>query len=88
MNQYFEKLINKLYKKDIDSFFGTGSTIVIDTMGYSTQLKKIHMSVVLIPTDYDLSIEIFPEALEILILDAWKFLSLDTDYVLTTSIKK
>jgi hypothetical protein len=46
------------------------------------------MSVVLIPTDYDLSIEIFPEALEILILDAWKFLSLDTDYVLTTSIKK
>lgn len=88
MNQYFEKLINKLYKKDIDSFFGSGSTIVVDTMGYSTQQKKVHISVVLIPTDYDLSIEIFPEALEILVLDAWKFLSIDSEYILTTSIKK
>jgi hypothetical protein len=88
MNQYFEKMINKLYKKDIDSMYGSGSTITVDSMGYSTQQKKVYISVVLNPSDYDMTLEIYPDSLEILVFDAWKFLGIESEYILTTSIKQ
>ncbi len=44
MKKFYEAYLNKLYKKDIDIFFGEGSRIVITSLGYSTNLKQIHMS--------------------------------------------
>jgi hypothetical protein len=70
MKKFYEAYLNKLYKKDIDIFFGEGSKIVITSLGYSTNLKQIHMSAKLFPTNSEFAVEIFPEGLEMLIMES------------------
>ena len=88
MKKFYEAYLNKLYKKDIDIFFGEGSKIVITSLGYSTNLKQIHMSAKLFPTNSEFAVEVFPEGLEILITESWKFMGIDEfDIMLTCSME-
>ncbi len=84
MKKFYEAYLNKLYKKDIDIFFGEGSKIVITSLGYSTNLKQIHMSAKLFPTNSEFAVEIFPEGLEMLITESWKFMGIDEFEVMLT----
>ena len=86
MREYYEKYLNRIYKKDIDLLFGEGSEISITELSYSTSLKQIVVSAKLIPTNYDFAIEIFPEGLEMVIQELWKFMGIDLDLMLTSSI--
>ncbi len=85
MKKFYESYLNKLYKKDIDIFFGEGSKIVITSLGYSTNLKQIHMSAKLFPTNSEFAVEIFPEGLEMLITESWKFMGIDEFEIMLTS---
>ena len=84
---FFEKVLNKTNKKDIDQWFGENSEIKVTEFSYSTNHKKNILSIKLYPTNYEHAIELFPEGLEILVLHTIKILSLHTDYILTTSIE-
>jgi hypothetical protein len=87
IKDFYEKYLNRLYKNDIDIFFGEGSKIVITSLGYSTNLKQIHMSAKLFPTNSEFAIEIFPEGLEMLIQESWKFTGIDSEIILTSSME-
>jgi len=87
IKEFYEKYLNKLYQKDITILFGENSKIIIDNLGYSTNLKQVHMSAKLIPTNMDFAIEIFPEGLEMIIQESWKFTGIESDIVLTSSIE-
>lgn len=87
MKEYYEKYLNRLYKKDIDLLFGEDSKISITELSYSTSLKQISVSAKLIPTNYDFAIEIFPEGLEMIIQESWKFTGIELDLMLTSSIE-
>ena len=87
MKEYYEKYLNRLYKKDIDLLFGEDSKISITELSYSTSLKQIRVSAKLIPTNYDFAIEIFPEGLEMIIQESWKFTGIELDLMLTSSIE-
>lgn len=86
MKLYYEKYLNRIYKKDIDLLFGENSKIVITELEYSTGIKQIRVSAKLVPTNYDFAIEIFPEGLEMVIQESWKFMGIDLDLMLTSSI--
>jgi hypothetical protein len=86
LNLFFEKMMNRVFKKDIDLLFGKDSTIKVNSMGYSTQHKKFHLSVTLFPSNYDYALEVYPEGLEGVVQDAWKFMAISKDIILTTSI--
>ena len=83
---FFERVLNKVNKPDIDSWFGDNSYIKVTDFSYSTTQKKNYLSITLYPTNYEYAIEIFPEGLEILVLHTCKILSLPEDYILTTSM--
>ena len=84
---FFEKVLNKTNKKDIDQWFGENSEIKVTEFSHSISQKKNILSVKLCPTNYEYAIELFPEGLEILVLHTIKSLSLPEDYILTTSIE-
>jgi hypothetical protein len=84
---FFEKVLNKTNKQDIDQWFGENSEIKVTEFSHSISQKKNILSVTLYPTNYEYAIELFPEGLEILILHTIKSLSLPEDYILTTSIE-
>lgn len=84
---FFEKVLNKTNKNEIDLWFGENSEIKVTDFSYSTNHKKNILSIKLYPTNYENAIELFPEGLEILVLHTVKILSLPTDYILTTSIE-
>jgi hypothetical protein len=87
MKIYFERVINKLYKKDIDVLFGENSKIVITELEYSRGIKNIRISAKLIPTNPEFAVEVFPEGLEIIIQEGWQFMGIDLDLMLTSSIE-
>ena len=62
IKDFYEKYLNRLYKNDIDIFFGEGSKIVITSLGYSTNLKQIHMSAKLFPTNSEFAIELLSKS--------------------------
>ncbi len=79
-------MMNRVFKKDIDLLFGEDSKIKVDSMGYSTQYKKFHLSVTLFPGNYEYALEVYPEGLEGVVQDSWKFMGISKDIILTTSI--
>jgi hypothetical protein len=88
MKKFYESYLNKLYKKDIDTLFGENSKIIITEISYSTNIKKIHISANLIPSNHEFAVEVFPEGLEILIMESWKFMGIDEfDIMLTCSME-
>lgn len=87
IKNFYERYLNKLYQKDIDILFGENSKIIIDDLGYSSNLKQIHMSAKLIPTNVDFAVEIFPDGLEMIIQESWKFTGIESDIVLTSSME-
>ena len=86
IKEFYERYLNKLYQRDIAILFGENSKIIIDNIGYSTNLKQVHMSAKLIPTNMDFALEIFPEGLEMIIQESWKFTGIESDIILTSSI--
>lgn len=86
IKEFYERYLNKLYQRDIAILFGENSKIIIDDIGYSTNLKQVHMSAKLIPTNMDFAVEIFPEGLEMIIQESWKFTGIESDIILTSSI--
>jgi len=84
--KYLERTINKLYKTEIDEYFGKDSKIIIESCFLSTNTKKWSVSAKLVPTNHYQAIDIYPYGLEILITDAWKFTGKDKDIIITTSI--
>ena len=87
MKTYFEKVVNKLYKRDIDTLFGENSKITITELNYSRGIKNIHISAKLIPTNPEFVVEVFPEGLEMIIQESWQFMGIDLDLMLTSSIE-
>ena len=85
--KYLERVINELYKKEIDEYFGKDSKVIIESCFVSTNNKKWSLSAKLIPTNHYQAIEIYPYGLEILITDAWKFTGKDKNIIITTSIE-
>lgn len=85
--RFFENVLNKTNKRDIDNWFGIDSKIKVTEYSYSITQKKNILSVKLYPTNYEYAIELFPEGLEILVSYTVKVLSLPKDYILTTSIE-
>lgn len=86
IKKFYEKYLNKLYQKDIGILFGENSKIIIDDLNYSSNMKKIYMSAKLIPTNLEFAVEIFPEGLEMIIQESWKFTGIESDIILTSSI--
>ena len=84
---FFEKVLNKTNKQDINQWFGENSEIKVTEFSHSISQKRNILSIKLYPTNYEYAIELFPEGLEILVLHTVKILSLPEDYILTTSIE-
>ena len=84
---FFEKMFNSLYKEDLNLLFGSDSKIIVDSCFLSSNVNRWSISVNLIPTDFDMSMEVYPDGLVVLIEEAWKFTGKDRNIILTTSIK-
>ncbi len=86
MEIIFEKLINSVFISDINLLFGESSKIIVEEIGYSTNLKQKFVSVKLIPGNPEMSLEVYPESLIFLVEDLWRYFENDTKIIVRTSI--
>lgn len=89
MKYFLYHLLNKSFRKDLESLFGKNSEILIDMLEYSTNLKKyfVHCRLKfgeISETDEILSI--YSESVNYLLQECWKWCSNDDELVVIVSL--
>ena len=77
MKLMLEHLVNKVQKEDLEILFGEGSKVKIDYISYSTNTKKIVVHSTVFVTNLEDSSQSFPDGLDYIINEGWKYTGLD-----------
>jgi hypothetical protein len=86
MKKAFEFFINTVLKNDLELLFGIDSVIVVNFIKYSTNNKCFTVDCKLLTTDPELCKDSFPDGLNHLVLESWKFMGYKEKINLTSSI--
>lgn len=89
LKKVFEKAINKLSKSDLELVFGPCSYVVVEDFSYSTSSKVYNCNVTLYVSKIDDdSLCLFPDALNLFIMDTYKFFAISDKLLINSSIKE
>jgi hypothetical protein len=79
MRKMLEHLINVTQKDEMELMFGKGSKIVIESISYSTNAKSYVIHSKVFATEIDVSVDVFPTGLNMLIDEGWKYSGINND---------
>ena len=88
MKTHIQTTINKVHKRELNELFGENSKVVVEDFTYSTNGKFHSCSVTLYVEDVDKNLDLFPFALEQLIMDSFRLFALGKELQITSSIKQ
>lgn len=80
-------MTNRLHEEAKNKLFGEGSKIKVESLKYLTTKKCFYVVVNLEPTDVEATAEAYPVGVEFLVDEAWRFLGVKGDLIITTSLK-
>jgi len=87
MKKGFELLINGLLKEELFLLFGNNSFIKVNgSIKYSTNAKLFVINCTLYSDDVELCEESYPYGLQYIIGEAWKYMGIDSDISIVTSL--
>lgn len=89
MKYFLYHLINKTFKRNLETLFGKNSEILIDSLEYSTNLKKYFTNCRLKLGELlenDEVLPIYNEAVECLVKDSWEWCSMNEEIVVVVSL--
>lgn len=86
MRRAIELLINKLYKPDLELLFGSGSRVIVNYCRYSTNNLSFVIDCKVLVSDIELSKDVYPDGLVLLVKDSWRFIGLDEKISVICSI--
>ena len=99
MKEMLEHLINIIQKNDLESMFGEGSKVKINSVIYSTNNKKFLIDSILHATYKDIILEIedddgkkhnldfYPMGVELLIQEGWKYIGLEQKLIFQNKLE-
>ena len=88
MKTHIQTTINKVHKRELNELFGQNAKVVVEDFTYSTNGKFFSCSVTLYVEDVDKHLDLFPFALEQLIMDSFRLFALGRELQITSSIKQ
>lgn len=86
MRKMLEHLVNVVQKKDLELLFGTNSKIIVESINYSTNKKTYVIHTKILATEIDDSVDVFPEGINILMENGWKFTGIDEKITLVNKL--
>lgn len=81
-----QKMINLPLRGELNSMFGSGSTLHVDRLDYISSKKSHMVHVRLFITEVESGMEFYPDGLDILIKKAWKILSQNRTIIIISSV--
>lgn len=88
MKNHIQTTINKVHKRELNELFGENAKVIVEDFSYSTNGKFFYCSATLYVEDVDMALDLFPFALEQLIMDSFRLFALGRELQVTTSIKQ
>ena len=88
MKTHIHTTINTVHKRELNELFGQNAKVVVEDFTYSTNGKFFSCSVTLYVEDVDKHLDLFPFALEQLIMDSFRLFALGRELQITSSIKQ
>jgi hypothetical protein len=88
LKTHIQTTINKVHKRELNELFGQNAKVVVEDFTYSTNGKFFSCSVTLYVEDVDKHLNLFPFALEQLIMDSFRLFALGRELQITSSIKQ
>ena len=88
MRTHIQTTINKVHKRELNELFGQNAKVIVEDFTYSTNGKFHSCSVTLYVEDVDKHLDLFPFALEQLIMDSFRLFALGKQLQITSSIKQ
>ena len=88
MKTHIQTTINKVHKRELNELFGENSKVIVENFTYSTNGKFFSCSVTLYVEDVDNHLDLFPFALEQLVMDSFRLFALGKELQITSSIKQ
>lgn len=88
MKTHIQTTINKVHKRELNELFGENSKVIVENFTYSTNGKFFSCSVTLYVEDVDKHLDLFPFALEQLVMDSFRLFALGKELQITSSIKQ
>lgn len=88
MKTHIQTTINKVHRRELNELFGQNAKVVVEDFTYSTNGKFFSCSVTLYVEDVDKHLDLFPFALEQLIMDSFRLFALGKQLQITSSIKQ
>ena len=88
MKTHIQTTINKVHKRELNELFGENAKVIVEDFSYSTNGKFHSCSVTLYVEDVDKHLDLFPFALEQLIMDSFRLFALGKQLQITSSIKQ
>jgi hypothetical protein len=88
LKTHIQTTINKVHKRELNELFGQNAKVVVEDFTYSTNGKFFSCSVTLYVEDVDKHLDLFPFALEQLIMDSFRLFALGRELQITSSIKQ
>ena len=82
MKKYLTVLLNKVFKNDIELFYGQGSYVEIKNVRYCTNNHHYSIDCVLFVKDITLFEETQLDGLEFLIEESWRYTGLDSEKIM------
>lgn len=79
-------LLNYVFKNELKLLFGEHYVIDVKSLKYSTNGKKYILHCTLYTDDIELCEESYPDGLNLMINQAWKFMFMEDPLIITTSI--
>lgn len=86
MKRCIEVLLNKVFKSDLELLFGIGSYVIINYCKYSTNNLSFVIDCKVIVSDIELTKEVYPDGLILLVEESWKFIGFNEKISIVTSI--
>jgi hypothetical protein len=73
--KFFDLLLNRMYKSDLELLYGVGANIIVNNVIYSTNRKcyVVDVKLILGDTTYDDMTDLYSDGLNYLIEQSWKW---------------
>jgi hypothetical protein len=73
--KFFDLLLNRMYKSDLELLYGVGASIVVNNVIYSTNRKcyVVDVKLILGDTTYEDMTDLYSDGLNYLIEQSWKW---------------
>lgn len=86
MKEMVEHLLNKIQKEELELLFGEGSVIKVNSIKFSTNNKTYVIDTTVFVSDIENSIESFPNGVDFLIKEGWKYIGLENNLTIINKL--